>query len=89
MGGDAEPEGVGRLARFLKARWPSLKVAWYSGRERFDDASVLEALDYLKLGPSRQELGGLDSPTTNQRFYRLRPDGTREDLTSRFWRKGL
>jgi anaerobic ribonucleoside-triphosphate reductase activating protein len=86
MGGDAEPEEVGRLARFLKARWPALKVAWYSGRETFDDASVLEALDYLKLGPYRQDLGGLDSPTTNQRFYRLLPDGTREDRTSRFWR---
>ena len=85
MGGDAEPAEVGRLARFVKARWPRLKVAWYSGRETFDDAGVLEAIDYLKLGPYRQELGGLDSPATNQRFDRLRPGGTREDLTPRFW----
>jgi len=87
MGGDAEPGAVGRLARFLKARFPDIKTAWYSGRERFDDAEVLSALDYLKLGPYRRELGGLDSPSTNQRLYRLHPDGTREDLTSRFWRK--
>ena len=86
MGGDAEPEEIGRLARFLKARWPSLKVAWYSGREAFEEASVLAALDYLKLGPYRRELGGLDSPTTNQRFYRLLPGGGREDWTGRFRR---
>ena len=27
-------------------------------------------LDYLKIGPYKKELGGLDSPTTNQRFYK-------------------
>ncbi|MBQ7252925.1 MAG: anaerobic ribonucleoside-triphosphate reductase activating protein [Kiritimatiellae bacterium] len=86
MGGDADPAEVGRLARFVKARWPTLKVAWYSGRETFDDAEVLAAIDYLKLGPYRRELGGLDSPATNQRFWRLLKDGTREDLTPRFWR---
>jgi hypothetical protein len=27
----------------------------------------------------------LKSPTTNQRLYRILPDGTQEDITSRFW----
>lgn len=28
-------------------------------------------LDYLKLGPYDERLGGLDKSTTNQRFYRI------------------
>ena len=32
---------------------------------------MLALLDYLKLGPYDERLGGLDSPTTNQRFYRV------------------
>ncbi|HIR81761.1 MAG TPA: anaerobic ribonucleoside-triphosphate reductase activating protein, partial [Candidatus Limiplasma merdipullorum] len=28
-------------------------------------------LDYLKLGHYDERLGGLDSPTTNQRFFRI------------------
>jgi len=29
----------------------------------------------------------LKSPTTNQRLYRLRLDGTFDDITYRFWRQ--
>ena len=32
---------------------------------------MLALLDYLKLGPYDERFGGLDSPTTNQRFYRI------------------
>lgn len=32
---------------------------------------VYDLLDYLKTGHYDEKLGGLDCPTTNQRFYRL------------------
>ena len=47
--------------------------------------------DYIKLGPYIEELGGLKSPTTNQRLYKRVGDGTPEspfawqDITSAFW----
>lgn len=75
MGGDADPSELHRLASFIRQRWPSLKIGWYSGRQdlpaRFDDS----VLDYLKLGPYIAELGGLKSPTTNQKFFKKSPEG--------------
>ena len=44
----------------------------------------------MKVGPYIDELGPLDSPTTNQRFYKIEhsPDGPElKDLTGRFVRK--
>ena len=32
----------------------------------------LEYFDYIKTGPYKKELGGLDSITTNQRFYQVK-----------------
>ena len=42
--------------------------------------------DYVKLGPYVEELGGLKSPTTNQRLYKRVGDSW-EDITSVFWKK--
>jgi len=85
MGGDQAPEEVLRWARFIHSR--HLKTAWYSGRQQLpkniDESDVLDALDYLKLGPYDQSKGGLKSPITNQRFYRRQADGW-EDITYRF-----
>ena len=67
---------------------PALRTGWYSGRaalpEGFDPTGVF---DYVKLGPYIAARGPLDDPATNQRLWRIRPDGRREDLTPRFWRK--
>lgn len=38
MGGDAEPEEVLRLAKFLKSKYPKIKTGWYSGRSVLPDA---------------------------------------------------
>ena len=65
-----------------------LRTGWYSGPaalpEGFDPTGVF---DYVKLGPYIAARGPLDDPATNQRLWRIRPDGRREDLTPRFWRK--
>lgn len=76
MGGDAEPFEIERLARWIKVRYPHIRTAWYSGAEKIADGFDLTALDYIKIGPYRQELGGLKSPETNQALYKIGPDCT-------------
>lgn len=49
-----------------------IKVALYTGRELHQLSSqLISHLTYLKTGPWREELGGLDSPTTNQKIHLL------------------
>lgn len=87
MGGDNDPEEVARLAEFLRTQQTAeVKVGWYSGKERLPRDFPLHRFRYVKLGPFRQEAGGLRSRTTNQRLYKIAPDGTMEDITARFWR---
>ncbi len=82
MGGDSDPDEVARWAEYVRP----LKTAWYSGRTSFPRNP--RALDYLKLGPYIESLGGLKSPTTNQRLYK-REDDKWIDITSVFWKKNL
>ena len=87
MGGDVDPVGVNQLAQYIHETYPQFKVAWYSGRLRVSSAVNKADFDYLKVGPYIQHLGPLKSPTTNQRLYRQREDGSFEDITYRFWRQ--
>ena len=50
-----------------------VKTAWYCGLDRLpkDKLGILDYLDFIKLGHYDMELGGLDSPTTNQRLYQF------------------
>ncbi len=80
MGGDGEPEEVGRLARLLHQQFLDVKVAWYSGKQSLPQNFRADWLDYLKLGPYIEQLGGLASPATNQRLYRIE-DGTLVPIT--------
>jgi len=97
MGGDAEPDEVARLAAYIKQlpitnHQSPIKTAWYSGRQQAPfplgegggEASC--PFDYIKLGPYIESLGGLKSPTTNQRLYKRVGDAW-EDITSSFWKK--
>jgi anaerobic ribonucleoside-triphosphate reductase activating protein len=81
MGGDGDPDEVARLAARIGGH--GLKAAWYSGREELPEDFPAERLDYLKLGPYKQDLGGLRSPGTNQRLYRREGDRWL-DITSLF-----
>ena len=87
MGGDSDPTGVNLLAQYIHEEHPLFKVAWYSGRIRISHSVKKTDFDYLKIGPYIKHLGPLKSATTNQRLYRQTPEGTFEDITSRFWRK--
>ena len=69
-----------------------VKTAWYCGLDTIprNKLGIENYLDYLKLGHYDKELGGLDSPTTNQRFYRIEHIGginKRLDWTYLFWKK--
>ena len=71
MGGDAEPDKINTLASFITNHYNSIKVAWYSGRQELSNSIDLFNFDYIKLGPYKEELGPLNSRTTNQRFYKV------------------
>lgn len=94
MGGDADPNEVCHLALFIKVKYPSLKVAWYSGKEELPTRVKLNPhnFDYIKLGPYKKECGPLNSRTTNQRFYQIviLSGGKCKylDLTYKFWKDG-
>ncbi len=83
MGGDSDPSYIDVLAEFIK-NILKLKVAWYSGRQELSKDIDLGNFDFIKLGPYIPEKGGLDSRTTNQRFYHI-VDGILIDKTELFW----
>lgn len=90
MGGDADPAYIRDLAIFAKKHLPGIKTSWYSGRDLEHARPVLDALDFVKVGPFIDEFGPLDWETTNQRFYAVVHNEKGPNLidwTSRFRRK--
>ena len=86
MGGDADPAAVDILAKYVQDHHHDLKTGWYTGRTAISPLINQQHFDYIKVGPYLRHLGALDSPRTNQRMYRRSPDGSFEDITSRFWK---
>lgn len=85
MGGDRNIDELMNYVRFVKNL--ELKVAIYSGNNTYEAfIPYLSLIDYLKLGEYNNTKGGLNSPTTNQRFYRIE-NNQLIDITSRFWTK--
>ncbi|HKM11906.1 MAG TPA: anaerobic ribonucleoside-triphosphate reductase activating protein [Bacteroidales bacterium] len=81
MGGDATPEGLCKLAAFVRKKWNgAIKIAWYSGNNTLYNKEFTRFFNYIKLGEFIQTLGGLNKNTTNQRLYRINND-TMEDIT--------
>ena len=90
MGGDANPSEVDDIAQDIKEYYPELKVGWYSGRQELSKDINLENFDIIKLGPYIEELGPLNSKTTNQRMYKvIEQDDNYElvDITNKFWKE--
>ena len=81
MGGDADPSEIQRLSLWIKEEYPHLKTAWYSGREDIPEGFDIKCLDYIKLGPYIEALGGLKSPSTNQALYLVKSDCSLEKLS--------
>ena len=61
---------VDRLIEILViAKSFNLKTAMYTGLEHLEP-EILDMLDYYKLGKYDKNLGGLSSPSTNQKLYK-------------------
>ena len=87
MGGDATPDEVERLAGFIRKKTKGgLKTGWYSGKDTLPKTCSLHNFNYIKLGGYRKHLGGLNSQTTNQRFYRIE-ENRMVDISHRFLKK--
>lgn len=69
LGGEWQPTALLKLLK--QVRNEGLETCLYTG---YEDVSLTlrEQLTYLKTGPWIAARGGLESPTTNQRFYDLR-----------------
>ena len=77
LGGEAD---IDSLIELFQYAYKKVKTAWYCGLDLIpkDKLGIIQYLDWLKLGHYDQELGGLASPTTNQRFYKIEHLGNGE-----------
>ncbi len=78
MGGDANPKQIEETAKWIKNRYSRIKTAWYSGKQDLPKDFDIKSMDFIKLGPYIEELGGLKSPTTNQALYKILSGGKME-----------
>lgn len=70
MGGEWHPEQLAELLQITKKA--GFKTALFTGYELHQvPKKLVQLLDYIKVGPWIAHLGGLDSPTTNQRLIDL------------------
>ena len=79
MGAEHDIDSLTELFLYAHKR---VKTAWYSGLDRLpkEHQGILQYLDYYKEGHFDIELGGLDSPTTNQRLYKIEHRGNGDYL---------
>lgn len=91
MGGDTNVPYLQTLFYWVKTRYPKLKTAWYSGRDRILLKRDVKYLDYVKTGPYIKERGPLNNKNTNQKLYKIHhldENNVRiEDITYKFWNK--
>lgn len=81
FGGEHNIDALTELFLYAHKR---IKTAWYSGLDRLpkEHQGILQYLDFYKEGHFDLELGGLDSPITNQRLYRItHPEEKLWDIT--------
>ena len=81
--------GEWQLERLLElidiAKEYRLKVCLYTGLELEKvDETLINSLDYLKVGPYIEQLGGLNKKTTNQKMYKIE-NGKLIDITNKFY----
>lgn len=87
MGGDRNPKTISELAQIVKNYSPTLKTAWYSGKDSFPEDFNVTNFNYIKLGSYQEKYGPLNKETTNQRLYSIEQDGSLHDITYKFGKK--
>lgn len=90
FGGEWNAPYLNSLLEYLRKNY-QYKLALYSGHnfEFLKQSILLQYLDYIKVGPYVETLGGLDYPSTNQRLYTLKDGEITQDITNRFWRTNI
>lgn len=92
MGGDQDITQILNYVWLIHYKY-GLKTCLYTGLtedafknlvDRNGIRNSIKLLDYIKIGPYIKEFGGLDSKTTNQRFYAKQQDGSYKDKTILF-----
>lgn len=89
MGGDASPLSVDDIAQDIKAYYPELKVAWYSGADTIPKEIFFDNFDFIKVGHYDEDKGPINNKNTNQRMYQIihyNNINNKIDITSKFWR---
>lgn len=88
LGGDSNIDELNNLINYIRNNYPSLKICWYTG---FDDQIIfnrypkmINKLDFVKTGEYKEELGPLNSRTTNQKFFKQISSGMFSDITNIF-----
>lgn len=87
LGGEHDIDALTELFMYAHKR---VRTAWYCGLDMIpkDKLGVIGYLDFLKVGHYDMDLGGLDSLSTNQRFYEIEhfPNGDymKVDVTYKF-----
>lgn len=87
LGGEHDIDALTELFMYAHKR---VRTAWYCGLDMIpkDKLGIIGYLDFLKVGHYDMDLGGLDSPSTNQRFYKIEHQGDgsyyQHDLTYKF-----
>jgi anaerobic ribonucleoside-triphosphate reductase activating protein len=85
MGGDDSKQIDQLEIALCYCKAKGFKTALYSGFDaKYCPERLLPLLDYIKIGSYKEEFGGLNCPTTNQRLYK-KIDGDWKDITSQFW----
>lgn len=95
-GGDNDPSEINKLAEKVKWLFPSIKTAWYSGKDTIPTEIRLKNFDFIKVGPYIASRGPLNNPHTNQKLYQVFPTKTcdwqgnplwvLENITNKFWK---
>jgi len=81
FGGEWQPFQLQALLKIAQAK--QLKTCLYTGLNRIS-RHLKPHLNFAKVGPWQAELGGLNSPTTNQAFYQIENGQFRQNLTHLF-----
>lgn len=97
MGGDSNHKDVVKLAKEIKYFNKNIAIAWYSEARNLSAIimSNLRWFNYLKIGTYNARLGGLESRTTNQKFYKVehlddsKHSNHLSDITSHFYENFL
>ena len=88
FGGEWDLEYLKNIIKYIQNKY-DYKIALYSGHDFdfFSKNKILELLNYIKVGPYVESLGGLSNPKTNQKLY-YNDNGIYKDITYKFWNIG-